>query len=99
MPRMVRAPAGIRLASDPKAKGAAPTRQRRRRRIAVLLGTLLLLVAAVGAWASHQGYITITSVACTDQGYRGRVPSFEHLVIKERLSPYCARRARGETWW
>ena len=82
------------------AKGAAPTHQRRRwRRSAILPGLLLLLVATSGAWASNQGYIVITSVACTDQGYRGPVPSFDHLVTKEHLSPYCARRARGESWW
>jgi hypothetical protein len=80
------------------AQVAAPTHQRPRR-IAIILGSLLLVVAAVGAWASHQGYIVITSVACTDQGYRGPIPSFEHLVNEEHLSPYCARRVRGETWW
>ena len=80
------------------ALGAAPTHQRRRR-IAIILGSLLLLVAAVGAWASHQGYIVITSVACTDQGYRGPIPFYEHLVDMEHLSPYCARRVRGENWW
>lgn len=80
------------------ALGAAPAHQRRRR-ISVILGSLLLLVAAVGAWASHQGYIVITSVACTDQGYGGPIPSYQHLVTKEHLSPYCARRVRRETWW
>ena len=57
------------------------------------------LLPQAGAWANQQGYIVITSVACTDQGNRGPVPSFEHLVTKEHLSPYCARRVRGETWW
>jgi hypothetical protein len=74
------------------AHGAVSTHRRRRwRAVVILLGSLLSVVAG-GAWANHQRYIVITSVACLDQGYRGPVPSFEHLATHRSAS---LRTARG----
>ena len=51
-----------------------------------------------GWWANQKGFVSWTGTACTAEGY-DPVPSYAELVKKYEKSPYCARLARGETWF
>lgn len=83
------------LSEDP---AEAEARRRWRIVIAIAVSTLAVL-AAFGWWASHEGYVTWFGTACTDEGFVGPTPSYEDMITKYGMSPYCAREARGETWF
>lgn len=61
---------------------------------------LVVLALGVGIWwADSQGFIAFGGVGCSDEGYPDPMPSYDELVDDYGKSPYCARHARGETWF
>lgn len=77
---------------------AVSSRDRRRVGLVVVVAAVVAL-AGVGSWATFQGYIPpLTGVVCPAEGY-AQLPSYEELVTTYGMSPYCARSARGETWF
>ncbi len=62
---------------------------------------MVMLVLGLGMWwATSQGFLRpLTGIGCTDEGYPDPMPSYDELVEDYGKHPYCARHARGETWF
>lgn len=88
------------MITEPASSGyaGAPTGRGKRRAV----GLVTVALACLGVflwWASSQGFIALGGVGCTDEGYPDPMPSYAELVEEYGKSPYCARHARGETWF
>lgn len=86
--------------TEPAASGyaGAPTGRAKGRAV----GLVVVVAACLGLflwWASSQGFIALGGTGCSDEGYPDPMPSYAELVEDHGKSPYCARHARGETWF
>ena len=74
-------------------------RRRRARTIQTIVVAMFSALLVFGWWADHEGYVSWFGTACPGEGFVGPAPSFEELVSKYGLDPYCAREILGETWF
>ena len=88
-----------RMPAAVKTSGSGLLPRWRRRVVLGVLACIVALLVGAGLWAIERGYVAPPgSVNCLASGVQP-VPSFDDLVQKYHLDPYCARWQRGETWF